>query len=210
MKSFSRLQAVLKGKTSSLNQQTKNQSLQTKSRSFSNQTSSHYMEAPTKRYFRLGSLFRKKTVPTQFQRTRHPRNLEDHLYLIQPAQFQPKALMNKAEYALFAKLSTYLEMHHSNFYLFPQVVLGALFDSLQGEAFDCIKSKRADFVIVDPRGYPRILIEYQGSGHHETATRAILSDAVKKEVCRKTGVAFLEFFAGYTEADVKRITSWLR
>jgi hypothetical protein len=62
------------------------------------------------------------------------------------------------------------------------------------DAFASINSKRLDFAIVDSRGYLVRAVEYQGGGHHQG--KAFMRDAVKREVVRKAGVAWIEVKPG--------------
>ena len=59
----------------------------------------------------------------------------------------------------------------------PQVSLGEIL-SAKGEAYRAINSKRVDMIIIDARGYPKVAIEIQGSGHYQGD--ALQNDAIKR------------------------------
>lgn len=145
------------------------------------------------------TLLRKKTAQRSRQpyrpysgqgKIRRSSNPEDQLYFVTQSNFTKKRLMNPGEYALFKKVENYLLEEHPRFRVFPQVCLGEILKSDNDDAFRSINSKRFDLTIIDPKGEPVIVLEYQGSGHHQ-GTHA-LRDAVKREVCRKADIRFIE------------------
>jgi hypothetical protein len=56
-----------------------------------------------------------------------------------------------------------------------------------------INSKRADFLVVDNRGWPLLAIEYQGRGHYRG--NASKRDAVKRTVLARAGIHYIEVSA---------------
>jgi hypothetical protein len=63
-------------------------------------------------------------------------------------------------------------------------------------AYRCINSKRADFVIIDAKGYAVVVVEYQGYGHYQGT--AAQRDAVKREVWRSG--ALIEVIPDFNKA----------
>ncbi|MFZ7343440.1 DUF2726 domain-containing protein [Avibacterium volantium] len=131
------------------------------------------------------------------------------LALIEKADFKKKCLMNKCEYSLFRRLESLLEKHHQGQYfrLFSQVSMGEFICSNDNNAFAKINSKRVDFLIINRKGMPTVVIEYQGSGHFQN--NAIERDAVKKEACRKAEIDYLEFTQDYDELDLEKVSKIL-
>lgn len=111
-------------------------------------------------------------------------------------------LMNYSEWRVFQPLSELVRTNGQGHQLFTQVGLGAILevaprsasDKRCRAAFEAFAAKRADFVVVDRSGYAVAIIEYQGHGHRQGAS--IHSDAIKRELCRKAGIAFVEIPAG--------------
>mgnify|MGYP000647176316 FL=1 len=98
--------------------------------------------------------------------------------LILSTNFQTMPIMNKSEFEIFKLLTSLLtdDKHkRKNFRLFTQVGLGGVINTStpykvasqnEKKAFWAINSLRADFIIVDYLGYPVVLVEYHGKGHH--------------------------------------------
>lgn len=130
-----------------------------------------------------------------------PFNLSsDQLRIVSQHEFYKRKLMSKEEFFLFKKLESILENKHPGFRVFPQVALGEVMGAKNDATYRCINSKRADFIIISRFGDPVAVIEYQGSGHYQG--NAIERDAVKKEACRRAGIAYHEVVPGYNEHDL--------
>lgn len=150
-----------------------------------------YLVIVNKIWKRIYKIFAQSPSPRKYERVRRPCNKEDQLYLVANNSFSLKRLMNREEFKLFQKIERYLMNQHPSYRVFPQVCLGEVFTSKNKLAHSCINSKRSDLIIIDRFGHPIVVIEYQGAGHFNED--AIIRDAVKKEICRKTGVAYMEF-----------------
>jgi hypothetical protein len=107
-------------------------------------------------------------------------------------------LMNYSEWCVFQPLNELVRTKGQGHRLFVQVGLSAILEVAPVSAsqkkcraaFEAFAAKRADFVVVDRSGYAVAVIEYQGHGHRQGAS--IHSDAIKRELCRKAGIAFVE------------------
>lgn len=147
------------------------------------------------------------------QRIREPKlNLQssksDHLDLVIQHQYKRKPLMNYSESRLFDILTELLtRTRYQEFRLFSQVAMGEFLESDDRTAHFAVNNKRVDFLIVDKKGYPVMVIEYQGEGHYQD--NAAKRDAVKKEACRKAGVLFLEFFPHYGKSELQLVCDGL-
>jgi hypothetical protein len=77
-------------------------------------------------------------------------------------------------------------------------------DRQQNAAFSSYNSKRVDFLLIDSQGYPKLAVEYHGSGH---ALSDDASDrmAVKRLALDRAGIALLEIPEGTTRADLLRL-----
>lgn len=125
---------------------------------------------------------------------------EKQLRAIQNADFNKNKVMNSKEYFLYKRLHGYLQNNYPKYNIFPQVVMGSYLNSVNNWAFRAINSKRTDFLVVDPSGYPVIAIEYQGKGHYQA--NAIYRDTIKREVLRKSGIHYHEIKDNYDEQDI--------
>lgn len=106
-----------------------------------------------------------------------------------------RAVLNHNEGLVYDTAQAVLEDLEPGWRVWPQVSLGEVVET-QGrteadkEAHRWINSKRADFVVVDNRGWPLAVIEYQGKGHYRG--NAAERDAVKRTVLAKAGVHYIE------------------
>lgn len=128
---------------------------------------------------------------------------ENQLDIVARSDFHKSKLMNKEEYGLFIRLEPLLKTNRPGHRLFTQVSMGELIGSPNKNAYFCINNKRVDFVIISPYGDPLVVIEYQGGGHYQG--NAVQRDAVKKEACRKAGIAFIELNDKYSDRDLDNI-----
>ena len=128
------------------------------------------------------------------------RTSDRQLDLVAKNEFKKRKLMNKEEYVLYKSLEKSLKASRADLLLFPQVSLGEIISSENKSAYFCINSKRADFVSISRFGDPLAVVEYQGGAHYQG--NAIVRDAVKKEACRKAGIAYMEITPGYSHDDL--------
>lgn len=128
---------------------------------------------------------------------------ENQLDIVARSNFHKNKLMNKDEYGLFIRLEPLLKSNHPGYRLFAQVSMGEIVGSTDRKAYSCVNSKRVDFVIISPYGEPVVVVEYQGSGHYQSD--AIQRDAVKKEACRKAGIAYIEIMDKYSDRDLDNL-----
>ncbi|WP_189623777.1 DUF2726 domain-containing protein [Pseudocitrobacter faecalis] len=148
----------------------------------------------------LSALLNKKKPRKSFKSTAKS---ENQLDIVARSDFHKSKLMNKEEYGLFVRLEPLLKANRPGYRLFTQVSMGEIISSPNKSAYFCVNNKRVDFVIISPYGDPLVVIEYQGSGHYQG--NAIQRDAVKKEACRKAGVAFIELTDKYSDRDLDNI-----
>lgn len=166
----------------------------------------------------LGGIFKKKKKQRKSTSYNHKitpiisesqlEKKSDHLDLAMKHHYKRKPLMNYSEFQLFKALNQLLT--HSNyqeFRLFSQVSMGEFIEAEERSAHFAINNKRVDFLIIDKKGYPVIVIEYQGEGHYQE--NAAKRDAVKREACRKAGVLFFEFFPHYGKSELQLIKDGL-
>jgi hypothetical protein len=140
---------------------------------------------------------------------------------ISAVEFQTIPLLNREEARLLPLLEKFVSDHALGCRVMAQVSIPEIVKavstskdrSAQDRAFRAINAKRIDFGIFDGSGRIVVAIEYQGTGHYQN--RAVVRDAVKREVFRKAGVCFLEIMpetpfdqvAGQLVREFQRIQS---
>ena len=124
---------------------------------------------------------------------------------VQSNTFSTRKLMNRDEFKLFTLLDTFIKSHHIGYRLFSQVSMGEFLQSEDSEAYNAINGKRVDFLIIGPYGDPKVVIEYQGSGHYQQS--AIERDQIKELACQKANIYYLPVFENYNPDDLKKILS---
>lgn len=117
------------------------------------------------------------------------------LEAVKKARYSLKPILNAEEKRVLPLIDAAVA-ETPGFRVIVQVSLGELLSTTgskpgMGRAgYSAINAKRIDFGIVDPDGFLRLAIEYQGSGHDQG--NAALRDAVKRAALRKAGVEMLE------------------
>jgi hypothetical protein len=124
------------------------------------------------------------------------------LRALKSASLDRKQIMRRGEHQLYGQLQTLLAAYDRGYQVFPQVSMGELIACDTDEGFLAINSKRVDFAITDAKGYPVILVEYQGEGHDLDGT-AKGRDTVKREAATRAGIGFLEVFPDYDVDGLK-------
>lgn len=133
---------------------------------------------------------------------------EHQMRAIAAASFETQPLLNKSEARLLPVIESALAEIGRGHRVMAQTSLGELLrpchqqDSVVLDcAYAAINAKRLDFSVIDRSGRLVIAIEYQGGGHYSST--AFIRDAVKREACRKAGVAFIEVLEGTMPSDLK-------
>ena len=115
---------------------------------------------------------------------------------------EPRKIMNKNEAKVFYELRNLINSRPElkGWHAFPQVSLGEIMHvhgadtELAKAAYGTINAKRSDIVFCDNLGWPRAVIEYQGSGHY--LGNGEDRDRVKEAACQRAGIAFVEIHEG--------------
>lgn len=153
---------------------------------------------------------------TKAPRRLNPANTQDQMAIVAKSNYQPQKIMNVSEYRLFDVIERALPGLGKGYRLMAQVSLGEIIKPAKAQDSDTardankvINSKRVDMVIVDPKGYVALAVEYQGSGHHQQ--NAFLRDAVKREALRRAGIQMLEIEEAWTpELVTQQVSNALR
>lgn len=150
-------------------------------------------------------------------------NAENQLRFVQQGDFSPRRPINKEAYqSVFVVAEKHLSTLHGNYRIFAEVAMGSFLktpyldygwqpkekwkEKANNErAFRSINSKRVDFLIIDAIGMPRLVIEYQGSGHYQG--NAEERDIVKQRALENAGVPMLAVFPDTPPEEIKRSIS---
>ena len=122
-------------------------------------------------------------------------------------KFTKQKILNVSEAKVFYRTRQILDKHNKqNWHVFAQVSYGEFLstscfsDIKKQRAYSAINSKRADILIADNFGMPRIVIEYQGEGHYQG--NAAKRDEIKKTACEKAGIVFLELYPNFSDKEI--------
>ncbi|RJF85319.1 DUF2726 domain-containing protein [Sphingomonas cavernae] len=74
---------------------------------------------------------------------------------------------------------------------------------LSDAAFSAVNSKRVDFLLIDDQGWPRLAIEYHGSGHN-LDPKAEGRMAVKRLALEKANIPLVEVPEGTAKLQIIR------
>lgn len=74
----------------------------------------------------------------------------------------------------------------------------------QDRAFSAYSGKRVDFLLIDGKGFPKLAVEYNGTGH-DLSDDAEDRMKVKRRVLERVGVPLLEIPAKTSKADMRRM-----
>ncbi len=124
--------------------------------------------------------------------------------------FNKQKLLNSGETKVFYQAKKALNSAGKhNWHVFAQVSYGEIITTKsyselkQQRAYSAINAKRADLVIVDNLGWPRIVIEYQGAGHYQA--NAEERDEIKKRACERANIAFLELHPDFNNNEILNV-----
>ena len=118
-----------------------------------------------------------------------------------------RALLNRGEAEAFEACTDFCERRPElGWRAFAQTSLGEVFvvsapDPLVAERVRrAFNAKRSDIVIVDGAGLAVALVEVQGAGHF--TGDAFERDAVKRALCERAGIAFVEIADGMRRSEI--------
>ncbi|MEM7047972.1 MAG: DUF2726 domain-containing protein [Pseudomonadota bacterium] len=127
------------------------------------------------------------------------KNPENQKKFIDAVDLRPQRLLNGAEYYVFKPIEEHLKNKPGYVRVMAQVNLGEFIEikkkgrggnQQKKKAGESFNSKRVDMLIIDSGGWPKIAIEYQGSGHNKGDAKQ--RDIIKKMCYEKADIHFLE------------------
>ena len=137
------------------------------------------------------------------------RDTANQIRFLEKASLYPRKPINKEAFkTVFAVAERTLAGMDGKYRLLAEVSMGSFLgtsrkrgsQAMQDRAFASINSKRVDFLVIDAFGEPRLVIEYQGSGHYQDDAED--RDAVKRLALERAGVPLLEIHQGASPAEV--------
>lgn len=118
--------------------------------------------------------------------------------LAQQVGWRRTKVMGGSEYRVYQDLQAVVAKAAKGHLLFPQVACGAFLQpaptpkipARAADARHVLNRKYVDFLLVDWRGMPCAVLEYQGADHYRA--NAYDRDQAKRIACHKAGIAFIE------------------
>ncbi|OUS06867.1 hypothetical protein A9Q96_08885 [Rhodobacterales bacterium 52_120_T64] len=152
----------------------------------------------------------KANIKNELVKQRVDRGIADpknQLEYVAKVGFTTQKLLNKEEYPVLLMLENVAKSIAPELRVMAQTSLGEIITTKKDGAskqdryfaFRSINSKRLDFAVFDKTGNLVLAVEYQGSGHYRA--KSFIRDAVKREVIRKAGVAYLEVPVEYDKKE---------
>lgn len=130
--------------------------------------------------------------------------------------WQKTKLMGASEFRVYLALEQIVARCSQGHRLFSQVGFGGFLavpttarnEKVARAAFYAVGRKRADFLIIDRRGFPVAVVEYQGHDHYQG--NAHHRDHAKRIACQRAGIAFIEVPAdGLTDGQRRDLEALL-
>lgn len=106
--------------------------------------------------------------------------------------YAPRPVMGYEEARVLYALEKWVRGRKRRERVFPQVPMGAYLQTPDDDAHRVIRHKRPDYVIVDHKGMPLCVVEYQGSGHYQGD--AAHRDKVKQAALKNADIPLIELF----------------
>lgn len=129
------------------------------------------------------------------------RELQELLDLEQKIQnmqsITPKAILNGEEREIFSVLLSLKSKQQLHYTICPQVAFSAFLRNDEKVDWYIYNKFYVDFLLVDKKtSKPFCVIEYYGLGHgKDDGEKTQKRDVIKKEVCKKAGIGFIELKA---------------
>ena len=133
----------------------------------------------------------------------------DRLALLQRATVKARRPINPEAYKILLILEKVVAESAPRARVLAEVGLGAFLGTEKDggddddRAYWTFANMRADFLVIDGRGNPALVVEYQGTGHHLSNTTPE-RDMLKREALRKASVKLVEIGSDEAE-DVVRV-----
>lgn len=124
------------------------------------------------------------------------------LRLARKTPYSVRRVLGYEEAMVLYKIEQWLRQRNQGERVFPQVPLGTFLATPDDAAHLAIRFKRPDYVIVDRKGMPFCVVEYQGGGHYQGD--AVERDQVKRAALANAKLPLVEIFA-HEKDDTTRV-----
>lgn len=121
-----------------------------------------------------------------------------------------KPVNREASTALYV-LQDWIDTEKNGWRLAFEVSMGAFIKTaprkdkwISDRTFSSYSSKRVDFLLIDAQGVPKLVVEYNGTGHDLSGDAADRMK-VKRRVLERVGLPLLEIPAKTPKAEIKRM-----
>ncbi|GGD94849.1 hypothetical protein GCM10011390_12000 [Aureimonas endophytica] len=133
---------------------------------------------------------------------------ENQLRFVGQSRLRAVRPVNGEAVRVLYALEDWIGDHRPDWRLSFEVAMGAFVktasesdDRLGRAAFSSYNSKRVDFLLVDGQGYPRLVVEYHGTGH-DLSGDAEDRMAVKRLALQRAGIPLAEIPATATRTEI--------
>ena len=143
---------------------------------------------------------------------------EKLLKAISQVVFEPVPLFSRSEYPVFRLLEKIIRDLKAGHRVMGKTCMGEFMKTRKDSGsqeerdlafFEGVNCKRPDFLVINPKGYPVLVVEYQGSGHDQGDAEA--RDAAKRAALHNASIPLLEIPAQYDQDQIEQqILSMLR
>lgn len=120
--------------------------------------------------------------------------------------YTARPVMGYEEAQVLYKIERWVNYRRMGERVFPQVPMGTYLATPDDAAYRAIRFKRPDYVIVNKKGMPICVIEYQGAGHYQGD--AAHRDQVKLAALNNANIPLVEIFP-HEKDDVNAVAEKL-
>jgi len=124
------------------------------------------------------------------------------LRLARKTPYTVRRVLGYEEALVLYKIEQWLRKRNQGERVFPQGPMGTYLATPNEAAHLAVRFKRPDYVIVDRRGMPICVVEYQGGGHYQGD--AVERDQVKQAALANANLPLVEIFA-HEKDDAARV-----
>lgn len=136
------------------------------------------------------------------------RKVKNQIQFVSQINLKPKNPMTKESLRVIYAIEALINYYYTGWRVAFEVSMGSFIKTVgktggeeQDLAYGSYGSKRVDFLLIDNFGNPRLVVEYNGTGH-DLSPDAPDRMRVKQIALERAGIPLLEISSGATKADI--------
>ncbi len=140
-------------------------------------------------------------------------NSDNQRRFVGGAELRAVRPVNREAFEVLKAMEEWVEAYQPDWRLSFEVAMGAFVrtrfdprDRRTKSAFSSYNSKRVDFLLIDRKGWPALVVEYHGTGHDLSGDASDRMD-VKRLALARAGIPLAEIPAGAGKAEIFRLVS---